>query len=129
MLYILVSWEIPYKEDSLAYGPLLMSMCNLLYAGFGMLHIFYHKLAGHDFLFISDLPQFFRIDAEQIFLFFVVAISIGWRSSTSTGHIPDAVAPFVICNGMLQLMMHILVANSPETIFIDRYDQTIYGDI
>ena len=69
-------------------------------------------LVGHNFVFISDMPQFFRIVSEQIILFFVAAIAVGWRSKPNNGYIPDLVAPLIICYGMVQFMMHLLVAYS-----------------
>lgn len=129
MMYILLYWEIPYNEDSLAFGPLALALCNVFQAGFGLLDIFYRSLVGHNFMFVSDFSPFFSNCSVTIFLFLYLTIAVGWRSSPNNGHLTDITAPFIICYGMMLFIMRLIVAYSPETMFVDSYDQTIYGDI
>jgi hypothetical protein len=62
-------------------------------------------------------------------LFYFLAICAGWRTAKGKSYIADMVAPFIICYGMMQFIMHCLFMYGPETPNIDRYEDTIYYTI
>lgn len=127
--YLIVNAHMPYRADPFAYGPLFMLGCSMVGAASQLLEVFYHKVVGHNYYFISDLPHFFSIIAQQIVFFNFLAICCGWRTLGSRGDVADLVAPFVICYGATQLIMRLLYNYSQELPDLDSYYGSVYYTI